>query len=762
MRFHEALHQAMQGNCRRLYTNDDKAALPRELGWRHAYDGCPDLKSLIEEVYFSHWGRDLCIECQSGDRSSYRYCAERAKKALAMKFGAQLADYAVDSISFALWTGFSLDSYNDLNRRLADIVSSGSRRSRSGGGTGGNGSRGSSGQYRSSGTSWQYGFGGPFRQPGSGGASGQHGNGGSAFRRCRNRPQRPNTAGGRIPAFLIRLALIPVWIFMHGWRILILIVPCIAVLSLVLSAIAHFSGDGERLPAWAADPIIAVIGGGFGVWGHFTGGDESWGLADDVTAAIGAMHAEQASPEEYETALGWFRRGASWGGARSAYLAGVMSYYGLGTAKDYKEALRLFRLPAGQGMPAAENAVGVMHYFGRGVPQNYAEAFRWFRKAAERGMPAAENNLASMYLTGQGTAKSPENAEKWFRKAGKSLHESSIEGVIFDIERPEKGSSQSADSEILRWREAADKGDAAAEYYLGTLSENGIGAGRDEDKAILWYERAAGQGYRPAADRLQRLGGSSSGSGGDNAARSVGAGAGGHADAGEAAAAPAGDDAVPMDEETRRLAAAAAGGDAGAQYRFGKMLSEGKGVPEDRGKAAEWLRKAADQGSTDAYSHLCLMYHAGFLRGTAGGSDSAEEEWLRKGAEHGSSGCMSYLGDMLIQGRGDHADPGEAPGWYRKAAGLGNVRAAYTLGMMYRSWNGVRQDYAESAKWFRKGAEQGDPLSERSLGLAYRKGLGVPRNEAEAEKWLERSERHSAEMAGGLRTFTPDGELEER
>ena len=517
---------------------------------------------------------------------------------------------------------------------------------------------------------------------------------------------------------------------------------------MLLSAIQHLSGNGERLPSWAADPIIAVIGGGFGAWQHFAGDDESWGLADDMAGTIGAMHAEQASPEEYETALGWFRRGASMGGARSAYLAGVMSYYGLGTAKDYKEALRLFRLPAGQGMPAAENAVGVMHYFGRGVPQNYAEAFRWFRKAAERGMPAAENNLASMYLAGQGTAKSPGDAEKWFREAGKSLPESGIDGVMFDIERPEKGGSQSADSELQRWREAAEQGDAAAEYYLGTLSESW----KNIEEAISWYERSAEQGYRPAVYRIRYFRDTVRRSAAEDEA---GAAARPQAEEESPAPAPAADDAVPMDAGARRIADAARGGDAAAQYRLGKMFSDGNGVPEDHAKAAEWLRKAAAQGSTDAYSHLCLMYHEGFLRG---GTASAEEEWLRKGAEHGSSGCMSYLGDMLLQGRGDHADPGEALSWYLKAAGLGNVRAAYTLGVMYREGNWVRQDYAESAKWFRKGAEQGDPLSERSLGLACRKGLGVPRNEAEAEKWLGRAERHMSEMTGGLRIVTPDGE----
>jgi TPR repeat protein len=52
-------------------------------------------------------------------------------------------------------------------------------------------------------------------------------------------------------------------------------------------------------------------------------------------------------------------------------------------------------------------------------------------------------------------------------------------------------------------------------------------------------------------------------------------------------------------------------GDAHAQYRLGLMYQLGEGVPEDRGEAIRWYRKAADQGDTTAQYDLGFMYSKG-------------------------------------------------------------------------------------------------------------------------------------------------------
>jgi len=45
-------------------------------------------------------------------------------------------------------------------------------------------------------------------------------------------------------------------------------------------------------------------------------------------------------------------------------------------------------------------------------------------------------------------------------------------------------------------------------------------------------------------------------------------------------------------------------GDAAAQYNLGMAYRAGRGVPQDMGKATQWLHKAARQGLVDAYNTL--------------------------------------------------------------------------------------------------------------------------------------------------------------
>jgi len=65
----------------------------------------------------------------------------------------------------------------------------------------------------------------------------------------------------------------------------------------------------------------------------------------------------------------------------------------------------------------------------------------------------------------------------------------------------------------------------------------------------------------------------------------------------------------PNPEETATsLAARANAGDAKAQFTLGVLYSEGRGVPEDKSKSAEWFRKAADKGLAEAQYNLALQY----------------------------------------------------------------------------------------------------------------------------------------------------------
>lgn len=69
--------------------------------------------------------------------------------------------------------------------------------------------------------------------------------------------------------------------------------------------------------------------------------------------------------------------------------------------------------------------------------------------------------------------------------------------------------AQNAFREARGWLlKAASSGYAGAQFKLGEFAEKGLAGDRDLDDALLWYEKAAAQGFEPAKQALARLGSS--------------------------------------------------------------------------------------------------------------------------------------------------------------------------------------------------------------------------------------------------------------
>ena len=69
---------------------------------------------------------------------------------------------------------------------------------------------------------------------------------------------------------------------------------------------------------------------------------------------------------------------------------------GQGVPQDYKTAVKWYRLAAEQGYVRAQYNLGLMYANGQGVPQDYKTAVKWFRLAAEQGNADAQYNLGVM------------------------------------------------------------------------------------------------------------------------------------------------------------------------------------------------------------------------------------------------------------------------------------------------------------------------------------------------------------------------------
>ena len=228
---------------------------------------------------------------------------------------------------------------------------------------------------------------------------------------------------------------------------------------------------------------------------------------------------------------------------------------------------------------------------------------------------------------------------------------------------------------IKQYREAAEQGDAEAQFQLGreycwvyySCEKSNSSAPLDKAEGAMWFRKAAEQGH---AEAMQEL---------------------------------------------------------GRAYQYGY------GVPEDKAEAVEWFRKAAEQGCAKAQIDLGVAYEYG--RGIA--EDKGEAvKWYRKAAEQGDTNAMYLLGSCYFNGEGVPEDKEEAVKWYRQSAEQGDGIGQYELGKCYYNGDGVPQDKAEAVKLFRKSAESWH-MARFALIRCYLDGEYIP-DVAEREDWLER------------------------
>ena len=194
-------------------------------------------------------------------------------------------------------------------------------------------------------------------------------------------------------------------------------------------------------------------------------------------------------------------------------------------------------------------------------------------------------------------------------------------------------------------------------------------------------------------------------------------------------------------------------------------------------KAAEWFRKAAEQGHVKAQYHLGLCYKEG--TGVPKDEECAEK-WLRKAAQQGDTDAQGLLDGnyennyrvehtaQIIEKSNDlihHGIPIKQEKLEQSYSTSKNITIAhlYKFKFIYLSifcvlcfycifaWLLVTNDKpsvssqstpsiiksynAATIKWLRIAAEEGDTKAQLELANCYECGLGVEKDEAEAVKW---------------------------
>lgn len=419
------------------------------------------------------------------------------------------------------------------------------------------------------------------------------------------------------------------------------------------------------------------------------------------------------SESNFAEAAKYYRKAAELGNAAAQLALGWLYENGKGVSRNYSEAVKWYRKAAEQGEPVALGNLGHIYYSGHGVKRDYGEALKWFRKAAEQGNDAAYSWLGSMYYNGQGARRNYGEAMKWFLKAAGQgnadaqnyigwMYQNGL-GVLKD------------NTEALKWyRKAASGGSAAGQINLGWMYENGIGVRQDNAEALKWYRKAAAQGNADAKERASALSRSAAGAQPVQNSPQQSSYVSHHVPEYERAEMYFYGRGVAQDyaEAVRLYSKAAAEGDDRACYSLGWMYQNGLGVRQSLSEAASWYRKAAEHGNTDAHSRLISLDQTpvSYTPERSAYDRPSGSSTPRGGSYDGPSDPAGQyaLGDRFFYGRGVPQDYAEAFSWYGKAAGSGNADAMYSLGWMYQNGLGVRQSYSEAVRWYREAAANGN------------------------------------------------------
>ena len=258
--------------------------------------------------------------------------------------------------------------------------------------------------------------------------------------------------------------------------------------------------------------------------------------------------------------------------------------------------------------------------------------------------------------------------------------------------------------EFNRTKEAAQLGDADAQFNLGQFYECGEGVKMDFDEAMYWYRKAADQGHIGAKNIFPEE------------------------QEEELTEAEIEQNAYYANQRIQNTSFTKPGED---EFGAARKYQNGDGVVKSSLKAVKFLKQA------DKKNHLLAQYNLGLIYqyDPELKDDKEALKWYKKAAERGYDYAQNNLAWMYLYGAGVKKDSKEAVKWYKKAAKQNHVSAQYNLGNMHFKGEGVLKDFKEAVKWFQSSASSGFSEAELKLGDMYVNGEGVLKDYKEAAKW---------------------------
>lgn len=178
-------------------------------------------------------------------------------------------------------------------------------------------------------------------------------------------------------------------------------------------------------------------------------------------------------------------------------------------------------------------------------------------------------------------------------------------------------------------------------------------------------------------------------------------------------------------------------GDAPSQVLVAEILARGLGMPRNEKEAAEWYRRAAEQGVPEAQFQYALL----LVDGRVVKKDKSEAFALMEAAAEGGNALAQFnFAQMLVD-----RDPGakgmvRAVEYYERAAKAGLPDAEYAMAQVYADGIGGRKkDEAEARRWLGRAALQNFDTAQLDLGTWLVQGRGGAKDEKRGFRILKQA-----------------------
>jgi localization factor PodJL len=219
-------------------------------------------------------------------------------------------------------------------------------------------------------------------------------------------------------------------------------------------------------------------------------------------------------------------------------------------------------------------------------------------------------------------------------------------------------------------RNAAAKGQAAAEFEVGTRQIEGRGVPQNTEAGLRWLERAAEAGLAPAHFRIAGL-----------YEKGIGV-------------------KKNLSIARRHYIAAADKGNAKAMHNLAVLFAEGIDGKPDYKTAAEWFRRAAEFGVADSQYNLAILHARGI------------------GVEQNILEAYKWLALAAMQGDNDAAKKRDEIASKIDAASLAAARAAVKSFTAQQQPDDAVNVAAPPGGWDRPAAEQAPAKKPRAGSVA--------------------------------------------